>query len=59
MEERLDDLGELGRRTLSELCMAFASICFSIVAAVGITSTPQIFEQFADRRQVLAEAVRL
>ncbi len=33
MQERLDDLGELGRRTFIERCMAFASICYQTVVS--------------------------
>lgn len=58
MEERLDDLGELGSRafigTLHGFCLDMLS---DRGKPVGVTSTPQIFEQFSDRRQVLAEAV--
>ncbi len=58
MEERLDDLGELGRRTFIGTLHGF---CLDMLSdrgkPVGITSTPQIFEQFSDRKQVLAEAV--
>ena len=58
MEERLDDLGELGTRTFIGTLHGF---CLDILSdrgkAVGVNSTPQIFEQFSDRRQVLAEAV--
>jgi DNA helicase-2/ATP-dependent DNA helicase PcrA len=57
MEERLDDLGELGRRafigTLHGFCLDMLS---DRGKPVGITSTPQIFEQFSDRKQILAEA---
>jgi DNA helicase II / ATP-dependent DNA helicase PcrA len=58
MQERLDDLGELGRRTFIGTLHGF---CLDMLSdrgkPVGINSTPQIFEQFADRKQVLAEAV--
>jgi DNA helicase II / ATP-dependent DNA helicase PcrA len=58
MEERLDDLGELGNRTFIGTLHGF---CLDMLSdrgkPVGVTSTPQIFEQFSDRRQVLAEAV--
>jgi DNA helicase-2/ATP-dependent DNA helicase PcrA len=58
MEERLDDLGELSRRTFIGTLHGF---CLDMLAdrgkPVGVTSTPQIFEQFSDRKQVLAEAV--
>ena len=58
MEERLDDLGELGNRafigTLHGFCLDMLS---DRGKHVGVTSTPQIFEQFSDRRQILAEAV--
>jgi DNA helicase-2/ATP-dependent DNA helicase PcrA len=58
MEERLDDLGELGNRTFIGTLHGF---CIDMLSdrgkPVGVTSTPQIFEQFSDRRQVLAEAV--
>src|SRR3984893_6658010 len=56
MEERLDDLGGLGRRTFIGTLHGF---CLDMLSdrgkPVGINSTPQIFEQFADRKQVLAE----
>jgi DNA helicase II / ATP-dependent DNA helicase PcrA len=58
MEERLDDLGDLRNRifigTLHGFCLNMLS---DRGKPVGVTSTPQIFEQFSDRRQVLAEAV--
>jgi len=58
MEERLDDLGELGTRTFIGTLHGF---CLDMLSdrgkPVGVNSTPQIFEQFSDRRQVLAEAV--
>src|SRR5262245_49345686 len=58
MEERLDDLGELGSRTFIGTLHGF---CLDILSdrgkSVGINSTPQIFELFPDRRQVLAAAV--
>lgn len=58
MEERLDDLGEPGTRTFIGTLHGF---CLDILSdrgkPVGVNSTPQIFEQFSDRRQVLAEAV--
>jgi DNA helicase II / ATP-dependent DNA helicase PcrA len=58
MEERLDDLGELGSRTFIGTLHGF---CLNMLSdrgkPVGITSTPQIFEQFSDRKQILAEAV--
>lgn len=58
MEERLDDLGELGNRafigTLHGFCLDMLS---DRGRAVGINSSPQIFEQFSDRKQVLAEAI--
>jgi DNA helicase-2/ATP-dependent DNA helicase PcrA len=58
MEERLDDLGELGSRafigTLHGFCLDMLS---DRGKPVGITSPPQIFEQFSDRKQILAEAV--
>ena len=58
MEERLDDLGELGNRTFIGTLHGF---CLDMLSdrgkPVGVTSTPQIFEQLSDRRQVLAEAV--
>lgn len=58
MEERLDDLGELGGRafigTLHGFCLDMLS---DRGKSVGVNSTPQIFELFSDRRQVLAEAV--
>jgi DNA helicase II / ATP-dependent DNA helicase PcrA len=58
MEERLDDLGELRNRTFIGTLHGF---CLDMLSdrgkPVGVTSTPQIFEQFSDRRQVLAEAV--
>jgi DNA helicase-2/ATP-dependent DNA helicase PcrA len=57
MQERLDDLGELGNRTFIGTLHVF---CLDMLSDrgkhVGVTSTPQIFEQFSDRRQVLAEA---
>jgi DNA helicase-2/ATP-dependent DNA helicase PcrA len=60
MEERLVDLGELGSRafigTLHGFCLQMLS---ERGKPVGITSTPQIFEQFSDRKQILAEAVAL
>jgi DNA helicase-2/ATP-dependent DNA helicase PcrA len=58
MEERLDDLGELSSRTFIGTLHGF---CLDILSdrgkPVGVNSTPQIFELFSDRRQVLAEAV--
>ena len=58
MEERLDDLGELSGRTFIGTLHGF---CLDMLSdrgkPVGISSPPQIFEQFADRKQVLAEAV--
>jgi DNA helicase II / ATP-dependent DNA helicase PcrA len=58
MEERLDDLGELGSRTFIGTLHGF---CLDMLSdrgkPVGVISTPQIFEQFSDRRLVLAEAV--
>jgi DNA helicase II / ATP-dependent DNA helicase PcrA len=58
MEERLDDLGELGNRTFIGTLHGF---CLGMLSdrgkPIGVTSTPQIFQQFSDRRQVLAEAV--
>jgi len=58
MEERLDDLGELSGRafigTLHGFCLGMLS---DRGKPVGVNSTPQIFELFSDRRQVLAEAV--
>jgi DNA helicase-2/ATP-dependent DNA helicase PcrA len=58
MEDRLDDLGELGTRTFIGTLHGF---CLDMLSdrgkPVGVNSTPQIFEQFSDRRQVLAEAV--
>jgi DNA helicase-2/ATP-dependent DNA helicase PcrA len=58
MEERLDDLGELGRRTFIGTLHGF---CLDMLSdrgkPVGVASTPQIFEQFSDRKYVLAEAV--
>jgi DNA helicase II / ATP-dependent DNA helicase PcrA len=58
MEERLDDLGELGSRTFIGTLHGF---CLDMLSdrgkPVGITSSPQIFEQFSDRKQILAEAV--
>lgn len=58
MEERLDDLGELRGRafigTLHGFCLDMLS---DRGKSVGVNSTPQIFELFSDRRQVLAEAV--
>ena len=58
MEERLDDLGELSTRTFIGTLHGF---CLNILAdrgkPVGVTTTPQIFELFSDRRQVLAAAV--
>jgi DNA helicase II / ATP-dependent DNA helicase PcrA len=58
MEERLDDLGDLGNRTFIGTLHGF---CLDMLSdrgkPVGVTSTPQIFEQFSDRRQVLADAV--
>lgn len=58
MEERLDDLGELGNRTFIGTLHGF---CLNMLSdrgkPVGVNSTPQIFELFSDRRQVLAEAV--
>jgi len=58
MESRLDDLGELGSRTFIGTLHGF---CLDMLSdrgkPVGVTSTPQIFEQFSDRKQVLAEAV--
>jgi DNA helicase II / ATP-dependent DNA helicase PcrA len=57
MKERLNDLGELGERTFIGTLHGF---CLDMLSdrgkAVGVTSTPQIFELFSDRRQVLAEA---
>ena len=57
MEERLDDLGELGTRTFIGTLHGF---CLDMLSdrgkPVGVNSTPQIFEQFSDRRQVMAEA---
>src|SRR5258706_2803741 len=58
MEERLDDLGELLNRTFIGTLHGF---CLDMLSdrgkPVGVISTPQIFEQFSDRRQVLAEAL--
>jgi DNA helicase II / ATP-dependent DNA helicase PcrA len=58
MEERLGDLGELGSRTFIGTLHGF---CLDMLSdrgkPVGVTRTPQIFEQFADRKQILAEAV--
>jgi DNA helicase-2/ATP-dependent DNA helicase PcrA len=58
MEERLDDLGELGGRTFIGTLHGF---CLDMLSdrgkPVGVNSTPQIFELFSDRRQVLAEAI--
>ena len=58
MEQRLEDLGEVGNRTFIGTLHGF---CLDMLSnrgkPVGIVSTPQIFEQFSDRRQVLAEAV--
>jgi DNA helicase-2/ATP-dependent DNA helicase PcrA len=58
MEERLDDLGELGGRTFIGTLHSF---CLDMLSdrgkSVGVNSTPQIFELLSDRRQVLAEAV--
>jgi DNA helicase-2/ATP-dependent DNA helicase PcrA len=58
MEERLDSLGELSGRafigTLHGFCLDMLS---DRGKPVGVNSTPQIFELFSDRRQVLAEAV--
>lgn len=58
MEERLDDLGQLGTRTFIGTLHGF---CLDMLSdrgkLIGVNSTPQIFEQFSDRRQVLAEAV--
>lgn len=58
MEERLDDLGELSGRafigTLHGFCLDMLS---DRGKPVGVKSTPQIFELFSDRRQILADAV--
>ena len=58
MEDRLDDLGDLRNRafigTLHGFCLDMLS---DRGKPVGVTSTPQIFELFSDRKQVLAEAV--
>jgi len=58
MEERLDDLGDLVTRTFIGTLHGF---CLDMLSdrgkPVGVTSAPQIFELFSDRRQVLAEAV--
>jgi DNA helicase-2/ATP-dependent DNA helicase PcrA len=58
MGERLDDLGDLSRRTFIGTLHGF---CLDMLSdrgkPVGVNSTPQIFELFSDRRQVLAEAV--
>src|ERR1700724_1853028 len=58
MEGRLDDLGELRNRTFIGTLHGF---CLDMLSdrgkPVGVTSTPQIFEQSSDRSRVLAEAV--
>jgi DNA helicase II / ATP-dependent DNA helicase PcrA len=58
MEERLDDLGELRKRafvgTLHGFCLDTLS---DRGKPIGITSPPEIFEKFSDRKQILAEAV--
>jgi DNA helicase-2/ATP-dependent DNA helicase PcrA len=58
MEERLGDLGELRSRafigTLHGFCLDMLS---DRGKPVSVTSAPQIFEQFSDRKQILAEAV--
>lgn len=58
MEERLEDLGELSGRafigTLHGFCLDMLS---DRGKPVGVKSTPQIFELFSDRRQILADAV--
>src|ERR1700722_23688 len=58
MESRLEDFWVLGSRTFIGTLHGF---CLDMLSdrgkPVGVTSTPQIFEQFSDRKQILAEAV--
>ena len=58
MTERLSDLGELRQRAFISTLHGF---CLEVLAdrgkLVGVESTPQIFEQIQDRKQILIQAI--
>ncbi|MDB5605105.1 MAG: UvrD/REP helicase [Bradyrhizobium sp.] len=58
MAGRLKDLGDLGQRAFIGTLHGF---CLDMLTdrgkPVGVTSSPQIFEQFQDRKQILLDAV--